>query len=92
MIFDLSDQMEAPDSPWQVSRVDPAYVEKLLPAIAGFVVEVENVEIQLRLSQQNGPEDRRRVKAALAGGSLRQRQVADAMTRYLKTDEVSSPT
>lgn len=87
MVLQLSDLMEPDGSGWEAARLDPAYVEKLLPGIVGFAIEVEKVDVQLRLSQQNNAEDRQRVKAALAGGNLRQRQVAEAMERYLKQEE-----
>ena len=80
MVVELSMLMEPADSPW---RPDPAYVDKLLPGIVGFEITVTGVETQLRLSQQNNLEDRRRVTAALTAGTPRQRQVADAMARYL---------
>lgn len=83
MVLDLSALMEPPDSPWHAATLDSGYVEKLLPGIVGFTIAVESVDIQLRLSQQNIAEDRVRVRAALASGSLRERQVADAIARYL---------
>lgn len=86
MVLRLSAVMEPADSPWRADALDPAYVAKLLPGIVGFEIAVARVETQLRLSQQNGPEDRRRVRDALAAGTPRQRQVAEAMARYLGAD------
>ncbi len=83
MVLDLSALMEPADSSWGAATLDEAYVDKLLPGIVGFIVEVEQVDTQLRLSQQNNTGDQRRVRAALETGSLRERSVADAMVRYL---------
>lgn len=88
MVLDLSALMEPEDSPWKAETLDSAYVDKLLPGIVGFTIEVDHVDIQLRLSQQNNAEDQMKVRAALSCGTLRQRQVADAMARYLKNDSV----
>ncbi len=79
MVLRLSAEMEPPGSPWQAEALDEAYVSRLIPAIVGFEIAVSGVETQIRLSQQNTPEDRRRVHAALEAGTTRQRQVAEAM-------------
>lgn len=84
MVLRLSAEMEPEGSPWRAERLDPAYVSRLVPGILGFTIAVSGVETQLRLSQQNGGEDRRRVREALEAGGPRQRQVAEAMEAYLR--------
>ncbi|QUS39895.1 FMN-binding negative transcriptional regulator [Tardiphaga alba] len=83
MVLDLSALMEPDGSPWEAAKLDIAYIDKLLPGIVGFAIEVDHVDVQLRLSQQNNADDQRKVRAALGAGSLRERQVAETMTRYL---------
>ena len=83
MVLDLSALMEPDGSPWQAATLDSAYVEKLLPGIVGFTIDVDDIDVQLRLSQQNNADDQTRVRAALGSGTLRERQVAETMTRYL---------
>ena len=79
MVMELSGVMEHPDTDWQA---DPDYVDSLLGGIVGFHLEIVRLDAQFRLSQQNEPDDRRRVHAALAGGDLGQRLVANLMERY----------
>lgn len=81
MVITLSNAMEEPGSPWKAAELDAAYLDRLLPGIVGFEIELSRLEAQLRLSQQNDEAVRRRVLATLEGGSLRQRSVADAMRR-----------
>lgn len=80
MVLRLSQVMEPADSAW---AADAEYVDRLLPGIVGFEIEVTRAQAQLRLSQQNNTEDRARVHAALAHGSPRQQAVAQAMDKYL---------
>jgi transcriptional regulator len=82
MVKRLSAVMETPDSGWTIERLDPSYIDKLIPAIVGFEIDVDSVETQLRLSQQNNIEDRNRVYQALSAGGLRQKQVAELMERF----------
>lgn len=83
MVLMLSALMEPNGSPWEAERLDETYVDKLLLGVVGFRIEVDEVDVQLRLSQQNNQDDQRRVRNALAAGTLRERQVAEAMQRYL---------
>lgn len=83
MVLDLSALMEPEGSGWDAAQLDSAYVDKLLPGIVGFTIDVEQIDVQLRLSQQNKADDQKRVRAALAAGSLREQQVAETMARYL---------
>jgi len=79
LVLTLSETMERPGSPWKASELDAAYVARLLPGIVGFEIEISRLEAQLRLSQQNDPDVRKRVLAALEQGSLREQTVAEAM-------------
>ena len=83
MVLKLSALMEPNGSPWEAERLDETYLDKLLSGIVGFRIEVGEVDVQLRLSQQNNQDDQIRVRNALAAGTLRERQVAEAMQRYL---------
>jgi transcriptional regulator len=83
MVLDLSALMEPDGSPWEAAKLDSAYVDKLLPGIVGFTIEVDDIDVQLRLSQQNNADDQTRVRAALGSGTLRERRVAETMARYL---------
>lgn len=80
MVIRLSRTMERPDTPW---RADPAYVDSLVGDIVGFELEIAELHVQVRLSQQNSLDDRLRIHAALSQGSLADRQVATFMERYL---------
>ncbi|TDR95016.1 FMN-binding negative transcriptional regulator [Enterovirga rhinocerotis] len=86
MVRRLSREMEAPDSGWSIDGIDPGYVDHLLPGIVGFEITVSDVDMQVRLSQQNDDNDRRQVRQALADGGLRQRQVAEIMDRIVPVD------
>jgi transcriptional regulator len=81
LVLTLSETMERPGSPWKAAELDAAYVARLLPGIVGFEIEISRLEAQLRLSQQNDKDVRKRVLAALGQGSLREQTVADAMRR-----------
>ena len=87
MVLDLSALTEPRGSPWDAELLDPNYVDKLLPGIVGFTIEVDEIDVQLRLSQQNNQDDQIRVRSALAAGTLRERQVAETMARYLDKTE-----
>ncbi|GAN54781.1 FMN-binding negative transcriptional regulator [Tanticharoenia sakaeratensis] len=71
----------AEGSPWSADGVED-YMAKLLPHIVGFEIPLHRLEGQLRLAQQNGPDDRARVERALSAGSLQQRRMAEAMRRF----------
>jgi transcriptional regulator len=85
MVLRLSETMEPPSSDWKAADIDKAYVDRLVPGIIGFEIEISHVQAQIRLSQQNGEADRKRVLAALQDGSLREREVASAMEKYAPT-------
>ena len=77
----LSKETEPPGSPWHVGSID-AYVDRMLPGIVGFTVDMDRIETQLRLGQQNNLDDRHGVLNALEGGNPTQRTVAGLMRRY----------
>jgi transcriptional regulator len=79
MVMRLSRTMERADTTW---RADAAYVDSMLGEIVGFELEIIELQAQVRLSQQNSPDDRTRVLAALSHGTLAQRQVAEFVERY----------
>lgn len=81
IVVELSSLMEPPESPWTPGSVD-SYIDKILPGIVGFHIDIMSIETQLRLAQQNGPDDRRRVYRALQNGSLSQRLVSQLMERF----------
>lgn len=64
-------------------------MEKLLPGIVGFHIEITDIKTQLRLAQQNGVDDRLKVLAALLRGGSAQQQVAELITR-LAFDEAGN--
>lgn len=88
IVVAYSNELEPPMSGWSVDSI-PDYVEKLLPGIVGFHIEITDIKTQLRLAQQNGVEDRLKVLDALRRGSATQRQVADLITR-LAFDEAGN--
>jgi transcriptional regulator len=71
---------EPADSGWRMGQVDD-YVERLIGAIVGFEIEMAELHCQARLAQQNGAEDRARVRAALEGGTLQDRRTAELVAR-----------
>lgn len=81
IVVELSKIMEPLASPWTLQSVD-SYIDKILPGIVGFHIDIMSVETQLRLAQQNGPDDRRRVYRVLQDGNLSQRLVSQLMERF----------
>ncbi|MFG1360986.1 FMN-binding negative transcriptional regulator [Xanthobacter pseudotagetidis] len=82
LIVRSCDEMEPAGSGWNVRDVD-AYLERLLPAIIGFRIEVSAVRTIFRLAQHNGAEDREGVRAGLAKGDLQAKGVAALMDAYV---------
>lgn len=85
IVVAYSNELEPPMSGWSVDSI-PDYVEKLLPGIVGFHIEITDIKTQLRLAQQNGVDDRLKVLAALRRGTTTQRQVADLISRFAFDD------
>lgn len=85
IVVELSSIMEPSASPWTPKSVD-SYIDKILPGIVGFHIDIMSVETQLRLAQQNGPDDRRRIYRALQDGNLSQRLVSQLMERFSFVD------
>jgi transcriptional regulator len=79
MVLDLSRLMEPADTAW---AADLTYVDSLVDGVVGFDLEILRIDAQVRLSQQNDLDDRRRVHAALSVGSLGERQVAHLMKEW----------
>lgn len=86
IVMAYSNELEPPGSGWSVDTI-PDYVEKLLPGIVGFHVEIADIQTQLRLAQQNNLDDRLKVLAALKCGTTTQQQVADLIRRLVFDDE-----
>ena len=82
MVKSLSGMMESPQSDWLIDDLDQKYIDRLIPGIVGFEIDIVRIETQLRLSQQNTDEDLARVHTALKEGSLQQQQVAQYMGRF----------
>lgn len=85
IVVAYSNELEPPMSGWSVDSI-PDYVEKLLPGIVGFHIEITDIKTQLRLAQQNGVDDRLKVLAALRRGTATQQQVADLIGRFAFDD------
>jgi transcriptional regulator len=85
IVVRLSREMEPDGSPWSIDTVDE-YVDRILPGIVGFTIDIDSIETQLRLAQQNIVEDRNRVLAALEAGHPMQRAVAELVRRYAFRD------
>jgi arylformamidase len=86
MAVRLSSEMEPPTSGWSPQHVGD-YIDRLLPGIVGFHVEITGIQTQIRLAQQNGMDDRDRVHRALRDGDPAQRLVARLMERFSFGDQ-----
>ena len=72
LLDDLSAREEArlAGTPWTRNKMDPVHFERLLRAIVGFQLEIEDVRETYKLSQNKSEHDRSSVAAALdSGGS-----------------------
>jgi transcriptional regulator len=85
IVVRLSKEMEPAGSPWHIDSVDE-YVDRILPGIVGFTIDIESIETQLRLAQQNVMDDRHRVLRALDGGGPMQQAVAGLVRRFAFRD------
>ncbi|MFT4119910.1 FMN-binding negative transcriptional regulator [Bradyrhizobium sp.] len=85
MVVRLSNEMDPPSSGWTPDSIGP-YIDKLLPGIVGFNIDITDIQTQLRLGQQNAPDDRYRVHRVLSNGDLSQRLVSRLMERFSFTD------
>ena len=90
IVVRLSREMEPKGSPWTIDGV-AEYVDRILPGIVGFTIDIESIETQLRLAQQNIPDDRNRVLARLEAGSPMQQAVADLVRRFAFRDVGGPP-
>jgi len=62
----LTDQYEDPASPAAFHKMDEAYIQRLLPAIAGFELTVETLDHVFKLSQNHPQENRDAIVANLS--------------------------
>lgn len=85
MVVRLSSEMDPPVSGWSPESV-ASYIDKLLPGIVGFHIDITDIQTQLRLGQQNGLDDRRRVHRVLRDGDPSQRLVSQLMERFSFAD------
>ncbi len=52
-------------TPWQLGSAEPAFIDKLLDAIVGFTIDIEQLEGKWKLNQNHSPERQQRVIAGL---------------------------
>lgn len=89
MARDLCDTMEEDGAGWNPASLGPDYVNRWIPEIVGFEIEITRIETQLRLSQTHSLENRRRVCDALSRGDGGQRQVAELMRTFSFKEETA---
>jgi transcriptional regulator len=82
MVERLSAELEPAGSDWNTGQI-VGYTERLMEHIVGFSIEIDLVETQLRLGQTNGPDDRRRVLAALSEGGAGAQAIAGLIRRLV---------
>jgi len=90
MIDDLSSLIEprhaevGDDPVWQTTMAAPGYIERLVPHVAQFVIEIEDLKMVSKLHQQFPEEDRRSVAEHLARSSRdASRAIAEKSRRTL---------
>jgi transcriptional regulator len=88
--LDLVDRLSAKHEtnlprPWNSSKMDPAFRDKLLDAIVAFRIHIETIDAKAKLGQNRRPEDLRSAAVALdASDALSsERQVAALMRSVL---------
>lgn len=86
IVVAYSNELEPAGSGWSVDTISD-YVDKILPGIVGFHIEIADTQTQLRLAQQNSLDDRLKVLAALKRGTTTQQQVADLIRRLVFDDD-----
>ncbi len=72
------------EQPWSVDDPPPGYVETMARAIVGIELRVTRLEAKGKLSQIRSLADIEGAIAGLAGGSPRERDVADDMRREIR--------
>jgi transcriptional regulator len=81
IVRDMVAIFELPDSTWQLD-VESDFFRKLLPQIVGFRIEIERLEGKWKLNQNQPPERRKKVIAALeARGDENARAIAELIRR-----------
>jgi transcriptional regulator len=69
LVEQLTDQYEAPRSvPWRVSDAPDDYVAKMLDAIVGIEIPINELTAKMKLSQNRSAADREGVRTGLAQG------------------------
>lgn len=73
------------ESPWRLESLAPDLMDKLLNAIVGFEIAVDEVHGSLKLSQNRSPDDQQRVRERLAASADPQaRRLAAWMERLAR--------
>ncbi|WP_164867933.1 FMN-binding negative transcriptional regulator [Rhodovarius crocodyli] len=90
-VLRLGRTMEPPGTGFSVDELKDDYLDALSKGIVGIEIEVSSVEVQLRLSQQYDEDHRERVRRAFEAGSLRERQVAEAIARFAQRAGKTAP-
>jgi transcriptional regulator len=68
LMHDLSDRHEAGRAkPWSVSDAPAAYIDKLLGAVVGIEIQVDQLEGKWKVSQNHSAANRARVRADVPG-------------------------
>ena len=84
MLRALVDQHEAAfERPWQMDLPED-YMDRMMRGVVGFAIEIARLEGKLKLSQNRGADDRRRVVEALDHGDDRLGQATAGMMRTLE--------
>jgi transcriptional regulator len=81
-------EYEAPlESPWSMEENDPEFMEKLLPLIVGFRIEITHLEGKWKLNQNHSHERRERVIGQLRGqAGFNNLAIADLMEESLSSE------
>lgn len=67
-------------TPWQLDSAEPSFIDKLLDAIVGFTIEIEQLQGKWKLNQNHSPERQQRVIAGLQSRpDTGSQEVADLM-------------
>lgn len=86
-VSEITDRFEAgQDNPWKVSDAPDDFTEKLLTAIIGVEIFIEQIECRRKMSQNQRQDDQQGAINGLAGSpKAGDRQVADAMAVLFDT-------
>jgi transcriptional regulator len=88
LIKRLTDEHEQKrEQPWSVSDAPDSYIEKLLPAIVGFEIEMDEVVGKFKLSQNQSEENRKGVISGLAESGT---GISENMEKYAVLEQTPS--